>query len=270
VSTGRRGRAVGSACRHRRWFCAAAIAVALVSTTTAPAHADDPSLVPASAVTAASYGPHWSGYSRTDGRFTAVRGAFVVPTVRSTCGMRSAAAVFVGLGGLGRGSNRFVQAGFTLTPNARGLHGAWYELFGETESPPPVNVPFDARVGDSVAVRIVYVAAADELRFTWRNRTTRVSVTRVVPDGSTWMPRGRHAVADWITERPNYPDVGSPMADTTVRWSGLWAERHGQRYGLAAKVMSHTATGVAGRVVAAPTTARPRAHAFTTRWRSCT
>ena len=221
-----------------------------------------------SAVEADAYSNHWSGFSRVDGGFTTVRAHLVVPSVSNRCGAGSAAALYVGLGGMGSG--RFVQAGYTLTPNVGGIQGAWYEVMNDWTQPPPVVVPFVGRVGDRVGISVAYDRSHDALNVVWKNTTRGTTTRRTILTAHRWMPDRAHSIADWITERPDVPTVGAPMASLSpVTWTSVSAVRDGHGFGLSAHLIRHTAVSVGGRVVA-EASAGPGPRSFTSTTHHCT
>jgi len=149
---------------------------------------------------AALVSPYWGGYAvtapaGTPTSFTQVQGTWTEPAVTCTAGTKSAASIWVGLGGFVTGSTGLEQIGTNANcgANGRPSYFAWFELF------PFVAYPIKARVhaGDTLSASVH--ARVDDVVLRLRNATRRWTVTKT----HTWAtPNPDLSSAEWIVEVP--------------------------------------------------------------------
>jgi Peptidase A4 family len=147
------------------------------------------------AVTTA-YSTNWSGYVATGpSPYTSVSASWTVPSVSGTSTAYS--AVWVGIGGADRNSNRLIQAGTEqdILSNGTARYFAWHEVYPR----PSVLVAYIS-AGDSMSVTISQVAANASA---WRILIVRNSVTILDLPVNLRANLATEATAEFIVERPS-------------------------------------------------------------------
>jgi len=147
------------------------------------------------AVTTA-YSANWSGYVATNpSPFTSVSASWTVPSVSATSPGYS--AVWVGMGGVDRSSNRLLQAGTEqdALSNGSAVYYAWHEVYPR----PSVFVAYISP-GDSITVSISQVPANASA---WRILIVRNSATILNLTVTVRANLALEATAEFIVERPS-------------------------------------------------------------------
>jgi archaellum component FlaF (FlaF/FlaG flagellin family) len=148
------------------------------------------------AVTTA-YSANWSGYVATDPYpYTSVSASWTVPSVSATF-PPVYSAVWVGIGGVDRNSNRLLQAGTEqdVLSNGTASYYAWHEVYPR----PSVLVTYISP-GDSITVTISKVPGNVSA---WRIMIVRNSGTILNLTINTRTNLASEATAEFIVERPS-------------------------------------------------------------------
>jgi hypothetical protein len=136
---------------------------------------------------------NWSGYTATDGQYTAVGGTWIVPKVDTTHNTSlSADATWVGIGGITHSD--LIQAGTQAIIDAEGniVYQPWIETIpGDSNT-----VPLQVHPGDSISVRIVQLAEGI-WRVSLKDNTTHRSYETTIAHQSSL------SSAEWIEEMPS-------------------------------------------------------------------
>ena len=143
-----------------------------------------------------TYSSNWSGYVATNPYpYTSVSASWTVPSVSATSPAYS--AVWVGIGGVDRNSNRLLQAGTEqdVLSNGSAIYFAWHEVY-----PRPSVFAASVSPGDSITVTISRVSAnASE----WRLLIVRNSGTILDLTVNTRTNFASEATAEFVVERPS-------------------------------------------------------------------
>jgi len=148
------------------------------------------------AVTTA-YSANWSGYVATGPNpYTSVSASWTVPSVSATF-PPAYSAVWVGIGGVDRNSNRLLQAGTEqdVLSNGTASYYAWHEVYPRPSMPVAHISP-----GDSITVTISQVLANASA---WRILIVRNSGTILNLTVNTRINLASQATAEFIVERPS-------------------------------------------------------------------
>ena len=148
------------------------------------------------AVTTA-YSANWSGYVATGPYpYTSVSASWTVPSVSATF-PPAYSAVWVGIGGVDRNSNRLLQAGTEqdVLSNGTASYYAWHEVYPRPSMPVAHISP-----GDSITVTISQVLANASA---WRILIVRNSGTILDLTVYTRTNRASEATAEFVVERPS-------------------------------------------------------------------
>ena len=143
-----------------------------------------------------AYSANWSGYVATEPfPYTSVSANWTVPSVSATSTAYS--AVWVGIGGADRNSNRLLQAGTEqdVLSNGSARYFAWHEVYPR----PSVLVAY-VSAGDSITVTISQVPANASA---WRILIVRNSVTILGLTVNLRANLATEATAEFIVERPS-------------------------------------------------------------------
>jgi hypothetical protein len=231
----------------------AAVAAVVAAAVTLPA------LAGPAAAAGTAYSAQWSGLVATAGGYTAVSAEFTVPKVTGRCGLDSAAAVFIGLGGWGRVP--FAQNGITLTPGGR--VGVWSEVFDARGRGPITSRQLPVKAGDRLRLGLGFSPSHQTLVFTWVNLTSRRQTSQTVHGAAGYF---NGATADLVVERPWFPYRGAPLADYgRVSFAGARVLRPGGwRPAAVERSVSVTTLGGRGNAVA-----RTTAGGLTAVWAGC-
>ena len=179
--------------------------------------------LPAAASAASSaVSSNWAGYA-VNGKFKRVSATWTQPAAACRAGRPTFSAVWVGLGGLNRGSQALEQAGSEADCGTGGHahYSAWYELVPAN----PVSVRLSVHPGDRITTTVtvrggtVHILLVNGTRHKTYRRTLRMSG----PDITS---------AEWIVEAPSACDRFScqPLPLTnfgTVQFSGSSATATG-------------------------------------------
>jgi hypothetical protein len=134
---------------------------------------------------------NWSGYISAGGKFTGVRGSWVVPSVSGSAGSTDAA--WIGIGGVTAGD--LIQVGTTETVlrGGRIAYEAFYELLPAAET----GISMTVSAGDVMSADIAQQGSGDWL-VTLNDTTCNETFTITVPYSSSY------STAEWIEEDPSY------------------------------------------------------------------
>jgi len=96
---------------------------------------------------------NWAGYAATNGKFTAVRGTWIVPSVSMNTDSTTADAIWVGIGGVV--SSDLIQTGTQAItmPSGNIVYQAWYEKLPSSSQ----IIPMDIKPGDSITALVSQV-----------------------------------------------------------------------------------------------------------------
>ena len=186
---------------------------------------------------------NWSGYVATGGKYTAVSGSWVVPTVKSSSTYRGDAA-WVGIGGTS--SSDLIQAGTSATTGISGggiQYEAWVEMLPDFAQP----VPLVVKSGDSVSVSIAQQGSG-KWAINMANATSGQSYHATVSYKSSL------SSAEWIEEMPS-DGIGLIALDSfsKVNFSGGSAVRNGAKVNIAKSGAQMLAMASStGKLLAAP------------------
>lgn len=140
------------------------------------------------------YSSNWSGYAAMSGKFTAVSGTWVIPSVSGNGAGESGDASWVGIGGIN--SSDLIQAGTDNTVNADGSVSSivFYEML---PNPAMEVTSLKVSAGDTITASVSQLATG-EWNITVSDTTTGQSYTNIVSYSSTY------SSAEWIEEDPSY------------------------------------------------------------------
>jgi hypothetical protein len=141
---------------------------------------------------------NWSGYLAAGGKFTGVRGSWVVPSVAGNGRNTTMDAAWIGIGGVT--NSDLIQVGTTETVSRSGRtsYNAFYELLPASETPVPNMV---VGPGDAISADISQTGAGDWL-ITISDTTRNETFTITVPYTSSY------STAEWIEEDPSFSSGG--------------------------------------------------------------
>ena len=187
---------------------------------------------------------NWAGYVSDTGTYTAVSGAWTVPTVTSI-GNNGADATWVGIGGVL--THDLIQAGTEAVSNSQGgaTYQAWYELLPAGST----IVPLKISAGDSVSVSITQQSStADTWLITFTDGMTGRSYSTSVRYASSL------SSADWIEEMPAGVDTRISLDGFgTVDFTGGATTENGANVSIAGSgASSLTMANLQGQPLAIP------------------
>ncbi len=195
------------------------------------------------------YSLNWSGYvAYAPTPFTSVSATWTIPEVTGSTTAYS--AIWTGIGGWYRNSNKLIQAGSEQDiTSATEQYSVWYEIFPQF----PVTVATVAP-GDTVAVSISENTGKPN---TWHITITVNSNTKLNSDFKVNTNFAAEATAEWIVERPLLV-VGhqiAPLADfVTTTFSSCTASGTGLSALTEAYKVTMTSDGTStGTALATPT-----------------
>jgi len=143
------------------------------------------------------YSANWSGYVATNPTpYTSVSASWTVPAVSATS-PPAYSAVWVGIGGVDRSSNRVLQAGTEqdALSNGTATYYAWHEVY-----PRPSAFVAYISPGDSITVTISQVPSNATA---WRILIVRNSATILDLTVNTRINLASEATAEFVVERPS-------------------------------------------------------------------
>lgn len=159
--------------------------------------------------------PNWSGYAVTGGKFTAVEGTFIIPTITTNATCTEAVSDWVGIDGMNASNlptdTNLIQAGIgeSMTNPATGscTNGtfwfwAWWEILPAAETPVDISMS----QGDSVTLTIG-LAQDGNYGIVIQDNTDGQEFDIEQPYD------GRGASVEWIGEAPVIPSLCSTGED---------------------------------------------------------
>ncbi len=207
------------------------------------------------------YTTNWSGYVATAPTpFTSVSASWTVPTV-TAASTPAFSAIWTGIGGWYRNSNKLIQAGTEQDVTSGGTsYFAWYEVYPKA----PVNLA-TVNAGDSVTVSI-YENKGNPA--TWHITITVNSIKLLDTDVRAKTNFASEASAEFIVERPLLV-LGHQLASladfTDITFSNCNAGSTGLGSVNSALAVTMTRSGTSsGTTLASPTTLS--GNGFTVTW----
>ncbi|MDB5166675.1 MAG: hypothetical protein JWM37_747 [Candidatus Saccharibacteria bacterium] len=147
-------------------------------------------------VTSGYYSSNWAGYAAMTGKFTAVSGSWIVPTVTGNGSETTGDAAWIGIGGVS--TDDLIQTGtFNMVdPDGTVTVSAFYELL---PAPAMALTSFNVKAGDTMAASISELPS-HKWNITITNTTSGQTYATVVDYASSY------SSAEWIEEDPSYLD----------------------------------------------------------------
>ena len=162
---------------------------------------------------------NWSGYSASDGTYTAVSGTWTVPEV-TALGAKGVGATWVGIGGVD--SRDLIQAGTQDTGSGDGdsQYQAWIEMLPRDSQ----QVALAVSPGDSVTVTISEASSGSRA---WHIAITNNTTAAMYRTDVQY--RSSESSVEWIEEAPSGQNGVLPLDDFgTVSFTGATATRNGE------------------------------------------